>query len=1062
MTLQTKCRITLLGNVCVCLPDREITRFRTHKTGVLLGCLALRLPAQLNRDTLLELFWPELETEAARNNLSTALSSLRAQLEPPDAKGRLLLADRLQVGLNPEAVVTDVMEFERFLDAARLAAAEETGAGLLEQALALYHNGLMPGCYDDWILPEQTRLRERCANALRQLAQVYGTRGQNEAALNTANRLIALDTLDEESYQIKMRLLLQEGRAAAAQETFEALKTLLQRELGVEPEETTRRLLTSREPGQEQAMPARVSTLRSLAIPEPPSAPPPSPVLPDEKEASEAKKLGEWKAGQGGSSALETQAASEEAQTFRPEQAGAREMETAAPLPLQLTRFFGRREELDRLLAWLQPDSAFANPEEAGAAAPRLVTLTGPGGAGKTRLALEAAARLSHAYRGRIRFVALADVPHPRLLSFALTHALRLPPAADPLEGALEWLQNGPSLLVLDNFEHLLDSEEKSGKMEHRIASPSAAWARLLLERAPGLTCLVTSRRVLGLQGEQELALSSLALPRGPADPVAPGECASVALYVDRAQQAKPDFALTAANAETIGDLCRRLEGMPLAIEMAAAWTKIITPHKMLERMEHQLDVLVSRRRDLPARHRSLRATCEWSYALLSEDLQRFFARLSVFPGGCTLESAEAVCGGDALEHLARLQEHSLLVVETPRQPEESARYRLLEPLRAFAAEKLRQGEDGRETQARFVDYFLEFIMALAPKMEEAGSGASVERLDAEHRNIMAALRGSLITESRIQNQAEGEQIQAGMLVSRALRAALELRLFFTHRGYHEEALDFFQMALALPELQQNQEAYSDLLSAVGNCFKDMARFAEAYAFHTRCLAIRQELGDSKRTAATLHNMGNALYGFGKDSGNRKLCLDAMAYLLDALQINRQMGNTVWEAYNLNSLGSAAKEWGDLELARRYYEQSLQLRREHKNIPGISHVLFNLGNLDRIQEDYDHSLTYFRDALTTSLESGDRATLLRTLDCMALIACRQQQWPRATILIGASSAALNRFAMQRIPEEQSGIEATVHTLCRQMDADAYSRAQQQGSAMSLEEIANFASSHAIV
>ena len=1017
MTLQPKCRIALLGNVRVCLPDREITRFRTHKTSALLGCLALRLPARLDREMLVEWFWPGLKSEAARNNLSTALSSLRAQLEPPNTKGRILLADRLQVGLNPEAVVTDVMEFERFLDDARVAEAEGTRAGLLEQALVLYHDGLMPDCYDDWILPEQTRLCERCANSLRQLAHVYGSQGQNEAALNAANRLIALDTLDEESYQIKMRLLLQQGRVSAAQETLDALKILLLRELGVEPGETTRRLLTTWEPAEEQSLFERKLPLRSIAVPEAPPAP--------------------------------------------RKQADTQEQETIAPLPLQLTRFFGRGEELDRLLAWLRSDNTSPETEENRAAMPRLVTLTGPGGAGKTRLALEAAAGLSSAYRGRIRFVALADVPHVRLLSFALSHALRPPPSigtADPLESALKWLQNGPCLLVLDNFEHLLDSEERPGKMDHRIASPAVAWVRLLLERAPDLTCLVTSRRVLGLQSEQELALSSLALPRDPANLNAVGECASVALYVDRAQQTKPDFALTAANAESIGDLCRRLEGMPLAIEMAAAWSKLITPQKMLERMEHQLDVLVSRHRDLPARHRSLRATCEWSYALLPPDLQRFFACLAVFPGGCTLEAAEAVCGRDALEHLARLQEHSLLVVETPRQPEQGARYRLLEPLRAFAAEKLRQSQEERETHARFVNYFLDFIMALAPRLEEADSGAWLEQLDAEHRNIMAVLRGSVTAEIRTQHPAEGAQIQAMSLAARAIRAALELRQFFTRRGYHEEALDFFQMALALPELQQNQEAYSDLLSAVGNCCNDMTRFEEAYSFHTRCLTIRKNLGDSRRIASTLHNLGNALIGIGEDTGDSKRFLEAMAYLHEALQINRQMENTGWEAYNLNSLGTAAKDSGDLGSARRYYEQSLQLRREHKHLPGIPNVLFNLGTLARIQEDFENSLTHYRDALLTSLETGERIMLLRSLDCMALIACSQQQWPRAAILIGASNAALNRFAMQRFPVERSDIETAMETLRRQMDADTYLQARQQGSAMSLEEAADFASS----
>lgn len=291
-----------------------------------------------------------------------------------------------------------------------------------------------------------------------------------------------------------MRLLLQQGRATAAQETFEALKTLLLRELGVEPGETTRQLLTAWQPEQEQVVFVRASSTRPIAVPDALSALLSSPTPPDQEEASELTSLLTRKATQGNSSMLETEAASEQAQAALREQEGRGETETAAPLPLQLTRFFGRREELARLLEWLQPednraqpDSAIVNPAETRASAPRLVTLTGPGGAGKTRLALEAAARLPPAYRGRIRFVALADIPHARLLSFALSHALRLPSpgTADPMVDALKWLQNGTALLVLDNFEHLLDSEEKPGKTEYRIASPAAAWARLLLERVP-------------------------------------------------------------------------------------------------------------------------------------------------------------------------------------------------------------------------------------------------------------------------------------------------------------------------------------------------------------------------------------------------------------------------------------------------------------------------------------------------------------------------------------------------------------------------------------------------
>ena len=1013
----------LMGGVRVSLPDRELTRFRTHKTGALLGCLALRLPARLSREQLTELFWPGLAEEAARNNLSTALSSLRSQLEPPGTKGQVLLADKQQVGLNPEAVVTDVMEFERFLEQARSTETEAARGHLLAQAIALYRDGLMPDCYEDWILPEQTRLRERCANALRDLATCYGICGEYEAALNAANRSISLDALDEEAYRLKMRLLMEQGRAAAAQETYAALQALLQRELGAEPGETTRKLAAALELGKALSFAPALVT-RAVTC---------EPGIKNTRQKTV--------------SVPQTQASDTEtffSQSAREGKSEQKEMwEAETLLPLQLTRFFGRREEMATLQVWLHPDNAPEAPdqaEERRATKSRLVTLTGPGGAGKTRLALEVAARLSEAYRGRLRFVTLADIPHTRLLSFALAHALHLPPspAADPLQAALEWLQGGPALLVLDNFEHLLNDNELPGKTDPSTTASAAAWVRLLLERAPHLTCLVTSRRIMGLQGEQEFTLSSLSLPQNDADLNAMQNTASVALYVDRAQKAKPDFALTTANAAAIGELCRRLEGMPLALEMTAAWVKTITPHKMLERMAQQLDMLVSRQRDLPARHRSLRATCEWSYALLAEDLRQCFTRLSVFQDGCTLEAAEAVCGERALEQLARLQEHSLvLVVEEG----ESLRYRLLEPLRAFGAEKVKERGDEAEANALFCDYFFTLAETLGPELEGENAIAHLNTLDVEFRNLMAAFYRGLDNEGR---------------APRAWRAALNLRAFFRSRGHSQEGLLFARRALENPAAQRDVAAYSDLVSAVGTFCLNLCIYEAAYQYHLECLALRQSLGDDRRVAATLHNIGTTLEALGTANHDKSKWREAEIFFQQALDLNRALGNALWEAYNLNGLGTIARNLEDYERAMICYEQSLALRHTQKDVLGSAVVLSNMALVARLDKMWTLSHEYHCRTLALTMESGDKILLLRCLDSMAMLLNNQERFYPTVVLLEACRAARKRYGVERQEEELLHIDQAMHIIGQSLSAEEILLAQQQGHAISLDAAVNYA------
>lgn len=332
-------------------------------------------------------------------------------------------------------------------------------------------------------------------------------------------------------------------------------------------------------------------------------------------------------------------------------------------VPLQLTHFFGREAEIAQL-------------EQLLLAQTRLVTLTGLAGTGKTRLAAAVAGRLMQPFQGAVWFVPLVELTDPRLIADAVRDAMRLPryPNVEPLEQVVTALSGQRSLLALDNFEHLLPE--------------GAPIVRMLLERVPTLTCLVTSRQWLGLAGEREFVVPPLPTPRGGESPEQLLGCESVQLFCDRAQAVRPDFQVTPGNAASVAALCERLEGIPLALELAAARLRALTPAQMRVHLEQRFEFLASRRADVIPRHRSLRAALDWSYGLLSSELQRFFIRLCVFRGGWTLSAAEGVCDEPrALEYLEQLRECSLLIVE-----EEAgiARYRFLETIREYGEEKLR------------------------------------------------------------------------------------------------------------------------------------------------------------------------------------------------------------------------------------------------------------------------------------------------------------------------------------------------------------------------------------
>jgi predicted ATPase len=515
-------------------------------------------------------------------------------------------------------------------------------------------------------------------------------------------------------------------------------------------------------------------------------------------------------------------------------------------LPLQLTSFVGREEEIAEVEQLL--DQA------------RLLTLTGPGGSGKTRLALQVAAELLTRFQDGACFVDLSPVTDPTLVPAAVANALGVPETAGRpiLDGVKEHLRHRELLQVVDNFEQVAEA----GPLIEE-----------LLTAAPRLRALVTSRVVLSLRGEQEYAVPPLHVPepgRPPTGLAALGAVEAVRLFSERARAANSRFGLTEQNAPVIAEITARLDGLPLAIELAATRTKVLTPEQILSRLERRLSILTSGARSLPERQRTLRAAIAWSHDLLDPAERRLFARLSVFTGGWTFESAEAVCepeslGLDALDGLTSLLEKSL--VRRTDAADGGARFLMLETIREFALEQLQSGPDLEPVVRRHAEHFLELAVEAEPHLEGEDQGVWLDRCDAEHANIRAALRWAVD-----RGQADPAQ-----------RAAGALWRFWQQRGHLAEGRRWLEEVLAMPSGQAPTAARAKALTGGGGIAWWTDQEA-ARALYEEALAIERRLGDPARLAEALYNQA---FVVAADDD-----LQGAARLLDeSLELFRQVGD---------------------------------------------------------------------------------------------------------------------------------------------------------------------------
>jgi predicted ATPase/class 3 adenylate cyclase/DNA-binding CsgD family transcriptional regulator/uncharacterized protein HemY len=624
-------------------------------------------------------------------------------------------------------------------------------------------------------------------------------------------------------------------------------------------------------------------------------------------------------------------------------------------LPLQPTPFIGREKEVAAVVALLRREEV------------RLVTLTGPGGTGKTRLGLQVAAELSTWFADGVFFVSLAPLSDPELVISAVAQALEMKEIGDqPLSELLQsFLREKHLLLVIDNFEHV-------ARAAIRLAD--------LLTTCAKIKVLVTSREALHLRAEQEYAVPALTLPDTKHLPnlVTLTQYEAVALFISRAQAVKPDFAVTNANAPAVAEICVRLDGLPLAIELAAARAKFFTPQALLMRLEQGFSVLSGGARDLPARQQTLRGAMAWSYDLLTPEEQALFRRLSVFVDGCTCEAAEVVCraagepAGDILDGLLSLVDKSLLRQQESTEGE--PRFWMLQLLREFGLEALAKAGESEGTHRAHAEYFLALAEQAEPELRGPDQAAWLAQLEDEHDNLRAAL-------GWMREQHEWEW---------GLRLAAALQRFWETHGDYGEGRQWLETLLAKGPLEATA-VRAKALGAAGHLAIWQGDYRQARFLLEESLSLFRKLGDKASIALALDGQGSLAF---RQGDYRR----ARALLEESLMLQREMGNTGDIAWVLFQLGQLALANGDYGQARDLFEECLSQSRELDDKVGITWGLDGLGSLALSQGNLSQARTLLEECLSVSHELGNKDTSSFTLSALGKIALLQGEYSQARAL----------------------------------------------------------------
>ncbi len=983
----TRLQVSLLGALEVVVDGRPVTGFESSKVRALLAYLAAQPERPHNRDLLTGLLWPHQPEEVARANLRQALSNLRRTIHDASAEPPFLLVTRESVRFNPAGdSLVDLATFTALFEACNRHTHRRLEVCIpcsqrLRQAVELYRGPFLDGlfvqesvAFEEWMLLQRDELQRQVLQALYQLAAYYERRGAYDEAHSYAWRQLEIDPWREEAHRQVMRLLVLRGERSAALAQYETCRRLLREGLGVEPTEETTELYER--------------------------------IRASERSDMEGSGSGYGYVGSSGSS-LE----------------GRLVLPSLHPhnLPLQPTPFVGREHELVELAQLIE------RPEC------RLISLTGQGGSGKTRLALQAATEQIGAFADGVYFVSLAPVRSGEFLASTIGSAIGLSFSShkDEQSQLLDELSDKEVLLVLDNLEHLSDA---------------TGLLAAILNRAPGVKIIATTRERMNLQGEWVLAVSGLPYPEEAMFGDL-GSYAAVQLFTQSARRLDSSFVLDEEDKRAVVRICRLLGGLPLAVELAAAWTPTLSCDEIAQEITRNLDFLTTHLRDVPERHRSMRAVFDYSWNLLSEEERLICAGLSIFQGGFRREAAEQAMGA-TLPVLSSLIAKSWLHRGPP------GRYQMHELLRQYAYTGLGEVPGAAAlAQDRHADYYADFVQRREERLRGKEQLSAIEEITADIDNVRQAWRWSIEQKKieTIDRLIDGLWIyyeSRGLLheADESFGRAVSVLSFGTETGTEE--IEDKEQVLVLGKVLARHGAISGsrlgrtikgrhllersitLLSRIGahreiafslNLLGTVARlqseYEQARGFLERSLALFREAGDRWGTAYSLSDLGNVAYLLGEYKGAKQLHEES-------LHISREAGDRRAMIFCLNDMASVAIALGEYADAGRYCEEVLAISREIGHRWGRANALHQMGTIALYSGHYPQAQSLLEESLDAFKEIGDRQHMALPLQQLGYLAFSRGNYSLAQRLLREVLVLCEETSYRR------GMAAALNTLGR--------------------------------